>query len=77
MLNDGARASVMFFQKIFMFSLFKVTKSHQKAMSKVRTSVCSSKYYQNNIRYQAKAPLREALSSDYLAFPLIFFNLLR
>ena len=43
-------------------------------MSKVRTSVCSSKYYQNNIRYQANAPLREALSSDYLAFPLICYG---
>ena len=39
-------------------------------MSKVRTSVCSSKYYQNNIRYQANAPL----SSDYLAFPLICYG---
>ena len=39
LLNVGARAGVMFFQKISMFSLFKVIKSHQKAMSKVRTIV--------------------------------------
>ena len=40
-LHDvGARASVMFFLKTFIFLLFKVTESHQKAMSKVRTIVC-------------------------------------
>ena len=42
--NVGTRASVMFFLKTFIFLLFKVTKSHQKAMSKVRTIVCCSKY---------------------------------
>ena len=31
------------FYKMFMFSLFKVTKSNQKAMSKVRTIDCCSK----------------------------------
>ena len=45
-------------------------------MSKVRTIVCCSKYYQNDYRYQAKAPQREALASDNLALPLIFFNFL-
>ena len=48
LFNVGARASVMFFWKISMFSLFKVIKSHQKVMSKVRTIVCCSKYYQND-----------------------------
>ena len=42
---------------------FKVTKSHQKAMSKVRTIVCCSKFYQNDFRDKAKAPQREALAS--------------
>ena len=42
--NVGTRASVMFFLKTFIFLLFKDTKSHQKAMSKVRTIVCCSKY---------------------------------
>ena len=46
-------------------------------MSKVRTIVCCSKYYQNDFRYLAKAPRREALVSDKLALHLIFFNLLR
>ena len=76
MPNVGARASVMFFKKMFMFPLSKVTKNRQKAMSKVRTIVCCSKYYQNDYRYQAKAPQREALASDNLALPLIFFNFL-
>ena len=52
LINADARASVMFFfQKIYKFFLFKVTKSHQKAMSKIRTIVCCSKYYQNDFRY--------------------------
>ena len=38
-------------EKTFMFSLFKVTKSHQKAMSQVRTIVYWSKYYQNDFRF--------------------------
>ena len=61
-----------------MFSLFKVTKSHQKVSSMVFTIVCCSKYYQNDFRYHgAKVPQREALASDNLALLLIFFNLLR
>ena len=47
-----------------MILLFKVTKSHQKAMSKVQAIVCGSKYYQNDFRYEARAPRREALASD-------------
>ena len=71
-----ARApAYFFFQKMFMFSPFMVSKSHQKAMSKVRTIVCFSKYYQNDFRYKAKAPGRKALASDNLALPMIFFNL--
>ena len=42
---------------------FKVTKSHQKAMSKVRTIVCCSKFYQNDFRDKGKASRREALAS--------------
>ena len=77
-LNVGARASVMFFWEIFMFSLFKVIKAIKKALSKVRTIVCYSKYYQNDFRcHEAKAPRKEVLASDNLALPLIFFNLLQ
>ena len=77
LLNVGAPASVMFFWKIFMFSLFKVTKSPPKAFSKVCTIVSCSKYYQNDFcYYEAKTPQRETLASDNLALPLIFFNLL-
>ena len=43
---------------------FKVTKSHQKAMSKVRTIVGCSNFYQNDFRYEAKAPRTEALAND-------------
>ena len=71
-----ARAPALCFSKK-MFSLFKVTKSHQKAMSQVRTIVYWSKYYQNDFRFSAKAPRREALASYNLALPLIFFDLLR
>ena len=49
--NVGARASVMFFLKTFIFLLFKVTKSHQKAMSKVRTIVCCRKRKSNSIEF--------------------------
>ena len=42
---------------------FKVTKSHQKAMSKVRTIVCCSNFYQNDFRDKGKASRREALAS--------------
>ena len=46
-------------------------------MSKVRTIVCCSKYYQNDFLYLAKALQREALAGDNLALPLIFFNSLQ
>ena len=59
------------------FSLFKFTKSHQRTMSKVETIVCCSKYCQNDFRYLVEVPRREALASHNLAFPLVFFNLLR
>ena len=52
-------------------------KAIKKAMSKFRTIVCCSKYNQNDIRYQSKAPRRVALASVNLALPLIFFYLLR
>ena len=60
-----------------MFSLFKVAKSHQKAMNKVQTIVRCRKYYQYDFRNEAKVPRREALARVDLALPLIFFNLLR
>ena len=60
-----------------MFSHFKVTKSYEKARSKVRTIVCCCKYYQNDLRYQAKALRRGPLASDDLALPLIFYDSLR
>ena len=50
-------------QKRFMILPFKVTKSHQKAMSKIQTIVCCSKFYQNDFRDKGKAPRREALAS--------------
>ena len=46
-----ARQRNVFRKKVFMLSLCKVTKGYQKAMSKVRTIVCCSKYYQNDFRY--------------------------
>ena len=36
-------------------------------MSKVWTIVCCSKYYQNDFRYEAKAPRREVLANDNYA----------
>ena len=60
-----------------MFSHFKVTKSYEKATSKVRTIVCCCKYYQNDLRYQAMALRRGPLASDNLALPLIFYDSLR
>ena len=50
-----------------MILLFKVTISHQKATSKVQTIVCCSKYYQNDFRYEAKAPRREVPANDNYA----------
>ena len=47
-----------------MILLFDVIESHQKAMSKARTIVCCSIYYQNDFPYEAKVPRREALASD-------------
>ena len=74
LLNVGVHAIVLFLQKLFMIFLFKVTKSLQKAMSKIRIIVCCSKYYQNDFHYQAKASRREAHASDNLALPSISFN---
>ena len=39
-----ARHRIVFVEKFYDLP-FKVTKSHQKAMSKVRTIVCCSKFY--------------------------------
>ena len=50
LFNVGARQRNVF-QVNFCFSFLKVTKSHQKATSKVRTIVCCSKYYPNHFRY--------------------------
>ena len=46
-----ARATVMFLLEMICFFLFKVTKSHQKAMSEFRTIVFCSKYHQCEFRY--------------------------
>ena len=51
LLSVGARATVMFLLEMFCFFLFKVTKSHQKAMSEFRTIVFCSKYHQCEFRY--------------------------
>ena len=51
-----------------MLTLFKDTKSHQKAMSEVRTIVCCSKYQQDYFRYKTKAQRREALASDNVPY---------
>ena len=50
LFNVGARV-VMFLLEMFCFFLFKVTKSHQKAMSEFRTIVFCSKYHQYEFRY--------------------------
>ena len=65
------------FPENFYIFAFLGPKDHKTAMSKVRTIVCCSKYSQNDFRFQAKAPRREALAIDNLAVPLIFFSLLR
>ena len=63
MLNLGVL--YCFYEKVlFLILLYKLTKSHKKAMSKVRTIVCCSKYYKNYFRYEAKAPRREVLAND-------------
>ena len=54
---------------------FKVTKSHQKAMSKVRTIVCCSKFYQSDFRDKAEAPRREALASYNSSTSMKFFKI--
>ena len=51
LLSVGARATVMFLLEMFCFFLFKVTKSHQKAMSEFRTIVFCSKYHQYEFHY--------------------------
>ena len=53
LLNVGVHAIVLFLQKRFIIFLFKVTKSRQKAMSKIRIIVCCSKYYQNDFHYRS------------------------
>ena len=66
------------FSRIFLcFHLSRSLKAIKGAMNMAQNSVCCSKYYQNDFRYQPKAARREALASDNLALPLIFFNLLR
>ena len=67
----------MFFWKIFMFLLFKIIKSYQKAMNKVRKIVFCCKYIIKMV-FVIKLRLHEGKASDNLALPLIliFFNLL-
>ena len=59
------------------FSLFKFTKSHQKDDEQGWDYRLLFKYCQNDFRYLVEVPRREALASHNLAFPLVFFNLLR
>ena len=59
-----ARHRIVFLYKSFTILPFRVTKSHQKATSKVRTIVCCSNFYQNDFRYEAKARRTEALAND-------------
>lgn len=49
LFNVGARV-VMFLLEMLFF-IFKVTKSHQKAMNEVRTIVFCNKYHQYEFRY--------------------------
>ena len=60
---------MLFFLENFYVSLFRVTKSHQKVMSKVRTIV----FCINIIKIIIFAPQRKALASGILAMPLNFF----
>ena len=53
-----ARHRIVFVEKFYDFAF-----QGQKAMSKVQTIVCCSKFYQNDFRDKAKAPRREALAS--------------
>ena len=64
-------------KKKLCFRFSKSLKAIKSAMSKVRTIVCCSKYYHYYFRCKAKAPLRKALTGDYLALSFIFFNLLQ
>ena len=61
----------------FFFRFLSSLKAIKRTMSKVETIVCCSKYCQNDFRYLVEVPRREALASHNLAFPLVFFNLLR
>ena len=61
----------------FSFRFLSSLKAIKRTMSKVETIVCCSKYCQNDFRYLVEVPRREALASHNLAFPLVFFNLLR
>ena len=58
-----------FSRKLLCFPFFRSLKGIQRAMRKVAVV--------NRMILYAKAPRREALASDNLALPLIFFNLLR
>ena len=51
------------FPENFYIFAFLGPKDHKTAMSKVRTIVWCSKFYQNDFRDKAKAPRREALAS--------------
>ena len=73
-LNVGARASVMFFQKILMFCFSRSLYAIKRRWARFRLSFVVVNI--NKMIFVIKAPQREALASDNLALPSIFFNLL-
>ena len=50
-VSVGERASVQFFEKIFMFPLFQVTKSHQKGDEQGSDYLLLQQYYQYDFRH--------------------------
>ena len=71
-LNVGARASVMFFQKILMFCFSRSLYAIKRRWARFRLPFVVVNI--NKMIFVIKAPQREALASDNLALPSIFFN---
>ena len=65
-----ARHRIVFVEKFYDFAF-----QGQKAMSKVQTIVCCSKFYQNDFRDKAKAPRREALASYNSSTSMKYFKM--
>ena len=64
------RHRIVFVEKFYDFAF-----QGQKAMSKVQTIVCCSKFYQNDFRDKAKAPRREALASYNSSTSMKYFKM--